>query len=289
MDQKNLRKLQLLQLEILKDIDKICTEHHLTYYMVGGTLLGAVRHNGFIPWDDDIDIAMYREDYNKIQKILISNMSDKYFVQNFYTDRYYTRYIAKVRLKGTRQVEKGLAEVDSHKGVYVDIFPLDYVKKKSGLELWVRGAIVRCLFAYKTMRVGTNHEMVKAKQVLKQLLRWITFLIPNAFVNRLFDYSCSKDNGKACLYTTSFASRYRWKRQLYTNSVFGKGTRLDYEGCRFNAPVQYETILKRIYGNYLEFPPEEKRYEGHKLVEIAFGEYDALLEQKVQLVTNEKV
>ena len=100
------RKLQLCQLMIARDIDRICRENGLKYYMVGGTLLGAVRHGGFIPWDDDLDIAMFRSDYEALQEIIIREHSERYFLQNSQTDPHYSRVIAKVRLRGTIQMER---------------------------------------------------------------------------------------------------------------------------------------------------------------------------------------
>ena len=149
------RKLQLIQVSIVEDIDRICRDNGLKYYIIGGTLLGAVRHKGFIPWDDDIDLVMYRDDYNKFISIIQSEYSEKYFLQNFYTDKHYTRYIAKVRLNGTHLTESYLDNSKSHDGIYVDIFPLDYTKKNDGFYLKLRGDIVRCLFAYKTIKNNT--------------------------------------------------------------------------------------------------------------------------------------
>jgi lipopolysaccharide cholinephosphotransferase len=277
-----LRKIQLLELEILKDIDTICEENDLKYYMVGGTLLGAVRHKGFIPWDDDVDIAMYRDDYNKIQKIIQDRFSEKYFVQNFDTDPNYTRYITKIKLNGTKLVHKGLAKVDSHHGIYVDIFPLDRVKKEDGLGLRLRGKLYRWLYAYKIMRINVNNDMKLWKKIIKVAFRWITFLVPNRFVNKVFDYICTKDNDNNCSYTTSFGSGFGWKRQLYKNDVFGNSVRLMFEGYKLRAPDKYETVLKRLYGDYMQLPPIEKRTTDHNFVEVDFGPYTDMINSKIR-------
>ena len=272
MDDK--KKLQMLQVSIVEDIDRICTEHNLKYYLIGGTLLGAVRHKGFIPWDDDIDLVMYREDYDALISILQQNFSEKYFVQTFKTDRTYTRYIAKVRLNGTRMVESYLENAQSHQGIYVDIFPLDHTVKNDGLGLKLRGSIVRWLFAYKSVRFNARVRTSGLKYIIGKVFKFTTYLIPNRFVNWLFDYVCTMDNKKNCKYTTNFASHFKWKKQMYENEVFGEGCKLEFEGHMFNAPNDYLKILERLYGkNYMQRPPESKR-ETHNIIELDFGVYD---------------
>lgn len=268
------RNLQIMQVSIVEDIDKICEEYGLRYYMIGGTLLGAVRHKGFIPWDDDIDLVMYRQDYDKLIKILQDRYSEKYFVQTFNSDRHYTRYIAKVRLNGTRLVESYLEGAKSHSGIYVDIFPLDNTRKCDGVGLEIRGKVVRCLFAYKTIKHNAMVKKSGLKFYLGKFLRFFTYVVPESLVNKLFDFVCEMDNSKDCNFTTNFASHFKWKKQMFPNEVFGDGCRLEFEGHMFNAPDKYIEILERLYGkNYMELPPEEKR-ESHNIVELDLGVYD---------------
>ena len=268
------RKLQLLQASIVDDIDRICSQNGLRYYMIGGTLLGAVRHRGFIPWDDDIDLVMYRADYDRLLEIIREQYADRYFVQTFHTDPHYARYIAKIRLNGTTLVEDYLRNAKSNAGVYVDIFPLDMVRKPDGPGLVFRGRLIRWMFAYKSVK----HDAVVRSSGFRYLagkgLRWTTYLIPDKLVTRLFDYVCAKDNGKDCPYVTNFASHFKWKKQMFPNEYFGEGCRLPFEGRMFAAPLEYEAILKRLYGErYMELPPPEKR-ETHQIVKLDLGPYE---------------
>ena len=113
----------------------------------------------------------------------------------------------------------------------------------------------------------------KGRKLFGKLFRWVTFLFPQAFINKLFEWVCQKDNKKQCKYTTNFASHFKWKRQLFENEVYGKGKRLEFEGRYFNAPNEYEMILERLYGkNYMQLPPIEKR-ETHNIVTLDLGEY----------------
>lgn len=273
----DLRKLQRLQTQIVVDIDKICMENDLKYYIIGGTLLGAVRHKGFIPWDDDIDLVMYRKDYNRLINIIQEKFSKKYFVQTFYTDKYYTRYVAKIRLNNTVLVESYLKKSNSHNGIYIDIFPLDYVQKTDSLDLRLRGGIIRWLFAYKSVKHDAQVSGSKMKRFLGRAFRWGTYLIPEKLINRLFDYVCTKDNKKTCKYTTNFASHFKWKKQLFENEVYGEGVRLEFEGNMFNAPIGYLKILERLYGtDYMAMPPKDKQVT-HQIVKLDFGPYDCLI------------
>ena len=122
---EDLQLLQLCEELILKEIDKICIKHNICYFVGGGTALGLRRHGGFIPWDDDIDINMPRDDYNRFLKIAISELPDFLFLQNHNTDANFPRLYSKVRLKGTKFVEYQYRNLKMEQGIFIDIFPMD--------------------------------------------------------------------------------------------------------------------------------------------------------------------
>lgn len=274
-----IRKLQMVQMEILKDVSNFCKKNNLTYYLVGGTLLGSIRHQGFIPWDDDVDIAMYRTDYKNFIDTFSRENSNKYFVQNNYTDKGYSRFITKVRLNGTKQIEKNLSEVSMHHGIYIDIFPLDNVCSSDGFGLRLRGYLLKMLCRYSTLRAGNRDYNCREKDYLRKMLRVFTFFIPMAVVNKIFDYICSMSNKKKGEYTTSFASGYGWKKQLVKNEVYSRGCMVKFEGYKFNIPSKPDILLKQLYGNYMNLPPLEKRISGHVLDMVDFGAYKYLFEE----------
>lgn len=277
---EQLRKLQLTQLYIMSEIAQICESHGLKYYLCGGTLLGAVRHGGFIPWDDDLDITMYREDLQKLIDIVQREYGTKYFVQTFQTDKAYTRYIPKIRLNDTYQVELGNENVSMHNGVYIDIFPLDHVTKSKGMGLYLRGKILRLLFAYKTAKYAKNKPTTKVKKLIIKIVRPLTWLISDKFINNLFDTVCTATDKPGANYTTSFASHYLWKRQLVSNDVYADGVFLTFEGIEFRVPSRYLDLLTQVFGeDYMELPPEEKRSSGHILTKIDLGQYDELIDK----------
>jgi lipopolysaccharide cholinephosphotransferase len=274
MTNRELRKLQLIQLMILKDIVKLCELHGLRYYLVEGTLLGAVRHNGSIPWDDDIDIAMYREDYKKIESLISRDYNDKYVVQSPDNDINYPRQILKVRLAGTKQIEHGMDGINAANGIYIDIFPLDKCKKPDGIIMKFRGMLIRSFFAYNTIHCGRKVNMSISKKTIRLLTRWVTVVIPKKKVNNWFEKICTMDDKKECHFTTSFLSAYGWKKQMVSNDVYGIGVMLTYEGEEFRVPTKYDKLLRAIYNDYLTIPSQEKQNSGHTIVEIDFGKYE---------------
>lgn len=283
------RKLQLAQLYIMKKIAEICEENDIRYYLCGGTLLGAIRHGGFIPWDDDLDITMYRKDLNKLVDIIKEKYSDEFFVQDFQSDKMYARYIPKIRLNGTVQMEEDYAKSDMHQGIYIDIFPLDHVTKKGGIGLVLRGKLLRLLFAYKTVRCTKNKQSTKGKKLLMTILRPFSYLIPQRFVNFLFDWTCTATDKPGAKYTTSFASHYLWKKQLVENRVYGEGMLYKFENCMFKIPDGYTELLTQVFGpDYMLPPPLEKRNSGHTLVEIDLGEYEDKIAKMVDMEIENK-
>lgn len=288
VEDRTRRKLQLCQLNIARDIDRICRENGLKYFMVGGTLLGAVRHGGFIPWDDDLDIAMFRSDYEALQEIIIREHSERYFLQNSQTDPHYSRVIAKVRLRGTIQMERSYEKTGGNAGIYVDIFPIDRITKTDGLGIRLRGMVVRLCFAYKTLQAGSDN---RHHSRLKKALSFVPKLIPPKWIDRLMDAVCAMENDKHGLFTTMFLSGYGWKRQTRPAAVYGEGIDLPFENAVLMAPQDPDAFLKKLFGEYMQLPPEEKRV-AHKLVKIDFGMYDEELENQLgrefELTTEER-
>ena len=126
----NSDELKSLQLEIAKNIKNVCEENNIEYFMVGGTLLGAVRHKGFIPWDDDIDLGMTTENFEKFLEVAPKCLDNRFFLQTSATDSFYFNSFAKVRLNNTHMQEKVTRETKMHDGIFVDIFSYDVADEK---------------------------------------------------------------------------------------------------------------------------------------------------------------
>lgn len=267
-----LRELQLTELEILNEIHRVCTENNLKYFLVGGTLLGAVRHKGFIPWDDDLDIAMPRNDYNKFLKICETELNGKYYLHCINTDEEYWLPFSKIRKKNTLFDEANISHLDVPKGIYVDVFPLDDEFKENSFEKKLRTKLLKSL---NSIIVNKKRFYVNKKKTFKTVIRnTVTFLFAPFSIKKIQSFQIrlmSKNNNKGGSYYANYGSNYDPVKQTMQKSVYEPVRLIEFEGNYYSAPNDYEYMLKRIYGdNYMQLPPEEKRVT-HKPVRISFN------------------
>ncbi|WP_278372289.1 LicD family protein [Segatella bryantii] len=240
-------------LDIMVELDRICKDHNLNYYIAYGTLLGAVRHKGFIPWDDDIDILMMRNDYEKLIRILkCNNTPDWLDVIDGDTAGYYYTFAKAVDNRTIAEHD------DTHvsSGLWVDIFPWDYVPnedKESKKYLKLCHIHRNIILA---MSSNFNKMPFSLKKIAKIFLSCFASIIGK---KRLYRYSNAHNqkyqntNYVACLTTP-----YTTKERFFIDDV-NEVTKLEFEGYLFSAPQNWEIILSRLYGNYLQLPPIEKR------------------------------
>lgn len=241
-------------LNILKEIDRICRTHDLKYWLDAGTLLGAVRHHGFIPWDDDCDIGMMREDFEKFSEICKTELGKDYFLQTRKTDPCYRKKLIKVRSNRIKIVEHFEEESEKyHQGVYVDIFIFDYYPKsaKSIFEFlaycldrkWQRkrlekGSLARLLYDVASFSLSFSYVVVRElyKFVWKR--------------NR-------KNSDLPYIGASMFHARYH--SMMDPAWIFPVSDKLTFEGVSLYTPNNYDAILKLIYGNYMKLPSPENR------------------------------
>lgn len=233
------------------EVDKVCRQLNLKYYMVGGTLLGAVRHKGFIPWDDDLDIALPRKDFNifisKCQSLLPTNLKLLWIT----TDKDYWFPFAKVHNINTRFVDSTYKDIPKKYGIYVDLFPLDETNGYSG-TVERRKKVVKSIFNFRKDRLV---------QVLPDgLKRKILHMIPNSLWNKIQIRYMTKTNSRDLSCYSNFASNYSITKQTMPKEFFGDGVELLFEGYYFLAPDDYFGFLSKLFGNdYMQLPPVEKR------------------------------
>ena len=261
MTSEEIRKYQLAQLELMKMVDELCSKLNLTYYMIGGTLLGAVRHGGFIPWDPDIDIAMPREDYEKMREYWANNPSDRYFYQHYSTERNHYSPHALIRIKNSH-VELGTQEIGfkpAYDGIYLDIFPLDNPPESKRLQEKQMKRIkrIRNIIYLKSGCVYKENNFIVRliKRTISVLLTPVSFRRQNM---RL-DMAMQEYNSSASEYLVSMASHYSYWKQLMPKTVYGTPKRINFEGLLLAAPAETENYLTRLYGDYMKLPSEEHR------------------------------
>ncbi len=264
MNSELLRAVQLTQLEIMKEIHKICKENGITYYLCGGTTLGAVRHQGFIPWDDDLDIVLPRKDYEALMKKLKECLPEPYWLQDYTTDAGYWQPFAKVRKRGTVYKEAGMEAVpDSLCGIWVDIFPLDYVKRKNSLALKMRKQIVRTIgFTLRKKKFGLNVGSFSRRYV-PAIVLWSVF--PRAWLKK-WQVMAMKGIGGCPQYPylASISSGYDISKETYPREWFAEGVEMPFEDALFCVPKDYHRYLTQLFGEYMQLPPAQKR-QGHNI------------------------
>ena len=256
-DGSDLRKAQLKMLDMLKFVDKVCQEHHITYWIESGTLLGAARHGGFIPWDDDTDIVMPYNDYLRFHDYMLHhNPSDHYVLQSHQTDHHYYGTWGVLRDLKSHYV-KNDKRLNSFKyqGLQVDIFPVD--QKSRSYTLWW---ISRWIYAW----------LVQAPQHSGRFMQYLKWNIPMAyhFLTKFFvpvtHFFTAKDK-------QFYYYRYGmfWRRKYAKADIFPLQT-ISFEGCMFPVPHNVDAYLTECYGNWRKMPPEKDRYNhqfGFKLEE----------------------
>lgn len=263
-----LRKLQLIELHILQEFKRICDKYHIQYFLIGGTLLGAVRHHGFIPWDDDVDVGLLRSDYIKFLQVCKKELSTEYFLQTYESDSGYANIYAKIRLNNTDFPESTNAHCLQHRGIFIDIFPYDYVPKNAWLRRYHR------LKLYIISRVCEIKYDYKFETL--------------SFKGRIFQILCiilvnfiEKDH--AVLSREKLLQKYNenptgyignWPFSDYPIDLLNKFTQINFEGIKFYVPNDYHTFLTYAYGDYLTPPPEEQRLPHTNLTTIKFGPYE---------------
>lgn len=265
MPAEDLRRLQLIELDILLELDRICRRHKIQYWISAGTLLGAVRHGGFIPWDDDMDVRMMRKEYERFCKVCETELNtDRFFLQNYKTDPEYRWFYAKMRRKGTEYLRAGQEAIKCMSGVSLDIFVIDNVPDhciSRKFFTYARRACIKTLWSV----VGATEEKNTLKRFLYKGLRHVNKMVPLSIMEMLAKWSNSKQTEGTCCIGYYQKNPYYFRRDpdlpsLVQAAWFDESFEIEFEGFMFYAFRGYKEYLRLSYGNYMELPPKEKRY-----------------------------
>jgi lipopolysaccharide cholinephosphotransferase len=230
-----LRQSQLVMLRMFKIFDYLCRKHDIRYFLTGGTLLGAIRHNGFIPWDDDLDVCISRDNYEKFVRLAVPELPNDIFFQNIETDAHYPKTCnvdARLRDKYSSYELIGRSE-KGHLGLQVDIFIVD-----------------RAFFPNKKLIVIQNRLLLLLKDNRRRakVLKWISKL-PFKFA-----------------YSSGFIRTRREIGTFITDEEYKTLIRHKFEDAEAYIPLDYDSYLTRHYGNYMQLPPLEKRISHHNVI-----------------------
>lgn len=262
-----MNNLQKCQLNILKEFIRVCEENSLIYFLIGGSCLGAVRHQGFIPWDDDIDVAMPRVDYDKF--ITLQNkVKEPYFIQTYKTDKRYIYNYAKMRDSSTTYIENYFTYHRINHGVWIDIFPLDGMSRKDNVPIKRFSKKVRLnWFNAYLMYLPALLRKPQLKTLWKDIplnLVAILFLFLNVghYRNKMIDRRVTKISYNDALLVGNFFGSNPTKEAM-PKEVFKEGIVMKFEGIDVKVPSDYDKYLTLLYGDYMKLPPKEKQVGHH--------------------------
>lgn len=270
MDQQEyLKKLHSTLKEILDYVCTICDEHGFTYFLGYGTALGAYRHKGFIPWDDDIDIAMPRNDLNALIRFMKDNDDPRYSLQFAHNEKRYFLYFPKVRKEGTLFRESIADGVYEDNGIYIDIFPLEYVDAKNVKKIPRKYKVLNLLKHFP--RFIECRPFFKQNRSRLQYIADCVFSIPFRLINRekyinwLNRYMSSDGTEE----TAEYLADYDTVLGLMKKDVYFPPRKMEFEGTLYNVPNKIEEYLTNQYGDFMQLPPEEERVT-HTPLEVRF-------------------
>lgn len=260
MKEIDLEELKVLQMDVLTSIDKFCRDNNITYSLAGGTLLGAIRHKGYIPWDDDIDIYLYRDDYNKLINIFPEMYEGHYRIASLERDKDWVRPYANAYDDRTIFKESSTEKKDI--GVKIDIYPIDCVPDDE--EEWKRydkpRRFLQKVHALRFGKNGSKRNLVNNMALL--LLKLCTCFITKRRFAEYLDKLAQKYNSQYSKYVFSNAQGILVKRR-FLKKVFNNVIDLPFEDRVFKGFADYHEYLKNAYGDYMQLPPEEKRITHH--------------------------
>ena len=271
MDRETLRKVQLTLLEIAKEIKRVCEENDIRYFLYRGTFLGAVRHQGFIPWDDDMDFAMLREDYDKFCQIAPEKLGEKFVFQNWHTNEGYALPFGKVRKRGTMYVESKCA-VQEENGLYIDIYPLDFAPE--GEE--ARSALAKKLlhlFRVKLMKCRYTPWKEEEKTIWVKRIGYLLYQGASLFTGQKKLVEAYEKAVYAVPRTDTLYEQSALPIAYYYDRAFYEETAMyPFEDTFFPGPKDFDAVLTSLYDDYMQLPPEDKRENRHQIKNLDFGE-----------------
>ena len=256
----DISEIQQMELGIMEYIHEVCQKIGVKYFLAYGSLIGAVRHKGFIPWDDDMDICMLREDYEKLQDYLIANPDERYEVMSHKNNLNYVYPFMKVQDNHTYLLEEDV-RIDSNMGIYVDIFPVDGYEDDADFKNKMTKLIKKRQLSCYTFKGITN-----TKSLLNSLIRYISVVIfyftnTNKYVEQIDELAKSRavaDYEQVDYLIYKDMNKPVWKREWLEQVIVGT-----FEGKEFMIPKHYHEILTSDYGDYMQLPPLEQRVSHH--------------------------
>ncbi len=261
------------QVELLVEFDRACKAHDLEYFAMYGTALGAVRHGGFIPWDDDLDLGMLRRDYDRLTKVISDELDGGFFFQTVDTDPNYGCLFGKLRKEGTRCVDKISIGSQQHGGIFIDVFPLDaratgrVARREQRIMRYVG---FRLLYLKAGYRLPMRNDSLLAR-IAKVVVRGVVRVLPRRAIIALTMRHTRLGRTESPEKYVSLFGAYFYDRDTVTADWIHPLRELPFEDRTIPVFADVEAYLTQIYGDYSQPPPVEQRVGHHEIVELDFG------------------
>lgn len=255
--------------EIMEEFQRVCEKHDIKYSIAYGTLIGAVRHQGFIPWDDDVDIIMSREELEKFCKIYEKEGNKKFFLQTKYTDENYPYNVVRLRKNGTAMIYETWEKAGFHQGIYIDIFPIDHIPDNKVKWFFQKWSII----FLTPIRISQNKEIfikggASVNGKIKRMIYPFTKLFPKKGCQKLEDkiikkYNVCKTKKVGIICEGQPLLNLTGSMQPFDSKFMDEYIEINFNGKKFMCIKEYDKLLKLHYGNYMLMPPEKDRHMYH--------------------------
>lgn len=268
----NMDLLHQVDMDIAKAVVSVCDKHGLTYYMLGGTMLGAIRHKGFIPWDDDIDFGMPRKDYERFLELATEELPKHLKIVNYRNDPKYMYYITRILDTETKVIEERIGNENKYTNASIDIFPIDGTPNNP---------IARKIYFFRVMYhralmalcYKDSIDTKRKRGAMEKLLLWVMVRLPVEKLTTPYKQKCKidkllrKQKVEGSKYIGNIMGAYR-TREIVPVEYYGQGAYYPFEDTQFRGLEKYDEYLTYTYGDYMQLPPEDKRKTHFKILEI---------------------
>ena len=281
----SMNELQKKELELFKAFVAVCEKHHLQYFLVGGSALGAIRHKGFIPWDDDIDVGMPRKDYDEYMKLQYEYEGTPFFIQNFKSDPCYIYNYGKLRDSSTTFIENMYKNHRINHGVWIDIFPIDgfskEIKPREKFKRKIGHIWNQVYLSYLPSLRRKVRKKTWFKDILLNIVAGLTYVFDIAhYRNKHVERYVRKIPLEESVMAGNYFG-FNMKREAMDSNLFKEFIKVPFEDMEAYVLKDYDTYLRNLYGDYMTPPPSDKQvgHHYHKGLDLNMG-YQEYLDKK---------
>ena len=278
-DKKWLLKLHKEEQGILDELDRICKKNGIKYFLTGGTLIGAVRHKGFIPWDDDIDLGMTRNDFEKFLKVCKRELNDNYYLDYYKINKHNPKLYAKLKRKDTLFIENSIKNVKKlDNGIWIDIFPYDNIEEFNSENHIAKNNFRINVEKLAGLKCGIKSYLSEYRKEHKLKMLFIDSFLkvcPLKILLGIAEKKLSSDNNDNSKYLSNMTGGLELSKETHLRTDIFPLVKLEFEGKKYYCPKEYNKILTKVYGDYMKLPPIDKQVT-HNPTKVKFSDGETI-------------